>query len=396
MRGFNLRELLYKKTNLLIKLTSVIISIIFFICIGILYCSCGGSEGEEIPRTQHEGYLKDIYKDYFTVGAALNSEDYESNADLLSHYNSVTAMYQMKWGHLEPEEGNRYYRQADKFIEYAKELGMGVRGHTLVWYRNVPDWFINKNLSKEQALEYMNEHIEETIAHFKDAPIYAWDVVNEALHDNITQEWLDSGNLYRNAIDDKKHFERDNVFDWYSLCGPEYIEQAFKSAEAACKANGLDDMKLFYNDYMLNVPPKRDACVKMIKGLLDKGIRVDGIGMQSHYTLSSYLKDKDGWIKNFEAAIKAYTDLGLEVHITELDIDPGVSVLTEEVEKQQAEMYGKIFDVCRKYSKPWREGSGKVTNVTTWGIADSKENGSKYIFDNARQPKEAFNAITYF
>lgn len=372
--------------------SSVIIFSSLFLSINALFLtSCDG-----VSRVQHEGLLKDIYNDYFSVGAALSSNDFKNLDDLLPHYNSVTAMYEMKWGHLEPSEGYNYYNQADNFVKFAEARNLGIRGHTLVWYRNVPNWFINKKPSKEQALSYMQEYINKTIAHFKDAPIYAWDVVNEVLHDSITQEQLDSGNLYRNAIDDAKHFNRANVFDWYSTCGDDFIEIAFKTAEQACIDNGLSDMKLFYNDYSLNDPLKRDACVEMIQELLDNDVKVDGIGMQSHYYLSSYLSNKKKWIDNFDAAIKAYTGLGIEVQITELDIDPGVEELDEKTEKQQAEMYGKIFDVCRKYSTPWKEGAGTVTNVTTWGVIDNSNGGNKYIFDQSHQEKEAFKAITYF
>ena len=377
--------------NILAKMLSVVVAAAFFFCAIMYFSACGGN-----PKIQHEGYLKDIYADYFTVGAALNSQDFKAYDDLLGHYNSVTAMYEMKWGHLEPAEGQKYYRQADSFIESASQAGMGVRGHTLVWYRNVPEWFIIKEPDKEQALSIMSEYIADTMAHFKDAPIYVWDVVNEALHDSITQERLDSGNLYRNAEDDASHFDREEVFDWYGVCGKDYIEQAFIAADEACRENGLEDVRLFYNDYLLNLPLKRQACVIMVKGLLDKGVRVDGIGMQAHYMLKDYLNDKDGWVADFDQAIRAYTGLGLEVHITELDIDPGTDSLDEQTEREQAEMFGRIFDVCRKYSTPWKEGAGTVTNVTTWGVTDSSYSGCKYLFDQNHQPKQAFDAVTYF
>lgn len=383
--------------NILAKTLSVVVAAAFFFCAIMYFSACGGN-----PKIQHEGYLKDIYADYFTVGAALNSQDFKAYDDLLGHYNSVTAMYEMKWGHLEPAEGQKYYRQADSFIESASQAGMGVRGHTLVWYRNVPEWFfIIKEPDKEQALSIMSEYIADTIAHFKDAPIYAWDVVNEALHNSITQERLDSGNLYRNAEDDASHFDREEVFDWYGVCGKDYIEQAFIAADEACRENGLEDVRLFYNDYLLNLPLKRQACVIMVKGLLDKGVRIDGIGEQAHYSLNSYLQDKDGWLNNFELMIQKFTELGVDVQLTELEITVNGGEngqLTEQQEKDQAEMYGEIFRICRKYSnkyEPWKEGAGKVTGITFWGIADTTDSFSR-IFNADQTPKAAVEAIMTF
>lgn len=369
------------------KYAAFMLAVIFLFSAAILTSSC---------RQQREGYLKDIYSEYFKIGGALNSGDFTKMDDLLSHYNSVTAEYEMKWGKLESKKGTYDYSRADKFIEQAAKRNIGVRGHVLVWYRNVPDWFINMKPTKEQALSIMTEYIGNTIRHFGGASIYAWDVVNEALHTNITQEQLDSGNIYRNAVVDASQFDREAVFDWYSTCGVDFIETAFITADSVCDANGLENIKLFYNDYSLNQPLKREACIRLVSNLLDKGIRVDGIGMQAHYSLGSYLSDKKGWIKNFEESVKAFTGLGVEVHITELDIDPGVETLTEETELLQAEMYGKIFDICRKYSDPWKKGAGTVTNVTTWGIADSSGSGRKFLFANDHSKKKAFDSVTYF
>lgn len=343
----------------------------------------------------HEGLLCDVYSDYFKIGAATSSGSLKYEEDVLTNFNSITSTYEMKWGALEPQSGKYTYGGADRLIQWASEQDVSVRGHCLVWYRNVPDWVTEAAVDKQTALDLIDSHIRKTMTHFGDENIYCWDVVNEALHDSITEEQLESGNLYRNAKDDERHFAREDVFDWYAVCGDDYIAQAFRTAAQVCDENGYTEMQLFYNDYLLNQPRKRDACVQMVKELQAEGVRIDGIGMQAHYSLSSYTSDKKGWIKDFEAAVKAYTGLGLDVHITELDIDTGEKQLSEETEKLQAEMYGKIFDVCRKYSKPWKSGAGCVTSVTTWGVKDSEGN-CKYLFDAEGNPKAAVNEITYF
>ena len=164
------------------------------------------------------------------------------------------------------------------------------------------------------------------------------------------------------------------------------------------RANNLD-VDLFYNDYGLNDPYKRQACLNLVQMLRDSGAPIDGIGMQAHYKLDSYTSDKTTWLKNFEDSVKAFTDAGLDVQITELDIRfEGES--TEELEREQGEMFGKIFQICRKYAKAGDKEHG-VTGVTTWGVQDGC-NGAwddgKYplVFGTDKQPKKAFYEIMNF
>ena len=356
---------------------------------GSLFSACADD------AQRHYGLLCDIYSDYFKIGAATSSDMLNHEKDLLANFNSITSTYEMKWGVIEPQSSKYNYGGADRLLQWASEQNISVRGHCLVWYRNVPDWVAETAVNKETALALIDSHIRKTMTHFGGENIYCWDVVNEALHDNITKEQLESGNIYRNAKDDERHFARDGVFDWYAACGSDYIARALKTADQVCDENGYTGMQLFYNDYLLNQPLKRDACIQMVKELRAEGVRIDGIGMQAHYSLSSYTSDKRGWIKDFEAAVRAYTELGLDVNITELDIDTGEKKLSEKTEKLQAEMYGKIFDICRKYSKPWKNGAGCITGVTTWGVKDSDGN-CKYLFDSDGNPKAAIDEITYF
>jgi endo-1,4-beta-xylanase len=141
------------------------------------------------------------------------------------------------------------------------------------------------------------------------------------------------------------------------------------------------------------------------------GIAIDGVGMQAHYRLPAYTADKETFMQNFEDSVKAFTELGVNVQITELDIsiyESSTSVsasdgLTTEDEYAQAEMYGKIFEICRKYSTPWKTGAGVVNCVTTWGIADdsSSLNSSSrkdypLLFDRDHKPKRAYYEVSTF
>ena len=199
--------------------------------------------------------------------------------------------------------------------------------------------------------------------------------------------------------------------DFYGMCGFDYIKQAFTSAMEAKEMYGLDDLKLYYNDYSLNNPYKRQAAVKLILDLQREGIEIDGIGMQAHYRLSNYLKDKEGFLYEFEESIKTFTSLGIDVQITELDLQVYASSdvpsefdeLPEDVEAKQAEMFSEIYRICRKYSLPWTLGAGVVDNVTTWGIADdhNAHNSTAHkefplLFHKDHSPKQAISLITDF
>lgn len=342
-------------------------------------------------------YLCDIYDGYFSIGSAVKTSNVNELGDLMLNYNSITAEYEMKWDILESEKGKYDFSRADELISWAEDRDVKVRGHCLMWYSNVPEWFTEGAYGRQEALKVIDGMIEKVMTHFGDT-VYVWDVVNEALHDYITADQLMTGDIYRNADVDKKHFNREGVFDWYALTGTDYIKQAFKSADRVRNELGLDELKLYYNDYSLNNPNKVQACVKLVMMLKSEGIAIDGIGMQAHYNLSDYLANQEKWVDDFENAIKTYTNLGLDVQITELDITPvsyeeGKIPIEQEV--KQAEMYGKIFEICREYAGQRNLGCGRVTNVTTWGVKDSSGN-VKFVFDEAGQPKDAYYKITDF
>lgn len=344
-------------------------------------------------------YLQDVYKDYFSIGVCCKKSKIVQEYDLLNHYNSITPEYEMKWGINEPgsEKGTYFYDDADNLVKWAKENNKKMRGHALVWYQNVPKWFEKEATTKEKTLQLIEERINQLMTRYGDDVIYCWDVVNEAIIDAPTQEQVDSNDFYRSAENEPWRFGDDKPntrFDFLGICGKDYIFESFKIADKVCQENNYDEMKLFYNDWFLNNPLKRDACVKMVKDMQENNVRIDGIGMQGHYYLSDYKANKEQYIKDFEDAIKAYTSLGLDVQITELEIFvdymPSVSDLN-----LQAELYGKIFEICRKYSTPWQEGVGKVSNVTLWGSVDSIGK-SYYLFNANHTPKSAFYEIIDF
>lgn len=197
--------------------------------------------------------------------------------------------------------------------------------------------------------------------------IYAWDVVNEAMEENEEDCWR------------KKSL-------WYQTVGTDFVKYAFRFARKYADKN----VKLFYNDYNTFMPFKRDSiCNLILKPLLEENL-IDGVGMQAHLVL------KDMNVAEFEEALLTYGALGLEVHLTELDIhatDP-----SEEGMKKLADSYGELFSVLVKAKK---EGKANITCVTFWGMKDDeswltgfrKEKSYPMLFGDDYQEKAAYYTV---
>jgi endo-1,4-beta-xylanase len=331
--------------------------------------------------------LKDFYSDFFYVGASVTP----SNLDPVSgergiidvEFNSLTAENVMKMGPLHPKENEYYWTDADKIVNFAVSKGYKMRGHTLCWHRQTPSWIFKaadgSEVSKELLLKRLENHIKEVVTRYK-GKVYAWDVVNEVIDDNISK-------VYRES-------------PWYLICGEEYIEKAFIWAHEADP-----DALLFYNDYSTENPVKRDKIFNMLKGLKEKGVPVHGIGLQGHWSI--------GWPseKELRDAIEKYRTLGFEIQVTELDISvynssedfsvrvAGDDAFTTEREEKQIEKYRMIFDVFRDYK-------GVITSVTFWNVSDRrswldnfpvpKRKNYPLLFGQNYERKKAYGAVTDF
>lgn len=362
----------------------------------------GSSDGSAGQGSEEVTTLAQKYADYFSIGAAVTSETCDSHAGLFkAHFNSVTPEDEMKPSSIQKTEGTFYWAMADKIVDFALENGMAVRGHTLVWHRQNPWWmFVDKEtkdpVSKEVLLKRMKDHISAVVGHFK-GKVGTWDVVNEAI--------MNDGS-YRTG--DEPGDEQSSP--WYAIAGESYIAEAFRYAHEADP-----DAKLIYNDFYNYLPEKQQGIYDMLNGLLDDGVPVHGVGLQCHLNIEpSSDKEQQSYFqttKNLEKAIELYASLGIEVHITELDLSLYISgiqytedtyytaeTFTEELEERQAERYRVFFELFRKHKDA-------ITNVTFWGAADdvtwlselrSGRTDFPLLFDTHQEPKKAFDAVMDF
>jgi len=304
-------------------------------------------------------------------GAAVNPSRFSESdyaTTLGREFNQVTAEYVMKFEPTHPGPTTYSFTQADSIVTFARARNMAVRGHAFVWHISNPRWLTTGNYTPEQLSDILQDHIKTVGGHFA-GRVYAWDVVNEAFNDN--------GSL-RSTI-------------WYDgpgigLKGTEYIEQAFRWAhEADPKA------LLFYNDYSAEgLNAKSNAIYEMARDFVTRGVPIHGIGLQAHFTANI------GSIANIESNIRRITELGLQAHITELDVRVAVDSsgrATDAVLATQAQIYNNIVTSCLKFPL--------CTSIQTWGFTDKYSwipgsfpgLGAALEFDANYAPKPAYNAM---
>nr|6FHF_A Chain A, Design [Escherichia coli] len=330
-----------------------------------------GSEFKPHISALNAPSLAQRYKDYFYIGAAV--EPYQTTKEkdakmLQRHFNMIVAENAMKPAALEPTEGNFQWADADRIVQFAKENGMELRFHTLVWHNQTPDWFFldregkpmveetdpqKREENRELLLQRLENHIRAVVLRYKD-DIKNWDVVNEVVEPN------DPGGM-RNS-------------PWYQITGTEYIEVAFRAAREA----GGEDIKLYMNDYNTEQEPKREYIYRLIKKLLEKGVPIDGVGHQAHVTIDRPPVDE------IKKTIQRFADLGLDNQITELDVSlygwpprpayPTYDAIPEERFQAQADRYRQLFEL-------FEELKDHISAVTFWGIADNHT----WLDDRARE-----------
>ena len=342
-----------------------------------------------------EPVLKDAFEGKFLVGTALNSAQI-SGTDKLGietvkkQFNAVVPENCMKSRYLQPEEGKFHFDEADKFVAFAEANNLWVTGHCLVWHSQAPAWLFTDetgaDVSRETLIERMRKHITTVVSRYK-GRIKGWDVVNEAIMDDGS--WRQS--------------------KFYQIIGEDFIPLAFQFAREADP-----DAELYYNDYSTAIEAKRQGIVNVVKTLKEKGLRIDAVGMQGHFTLDFPT------VEAFEKSLLAFTELGVKVMITELDmtvlpspdnftgaevstsfaltkeLNPYADSLTAETTLKQQNRYADFFRLFLKHSD-------KVTRVTLWGVADGDSWRNNWpvpgrtdyalLFDRNRKPKSVVTEL---
>jgi len=348
--------------------------------------------------------LKDWCKGYFKLGVgltgsaasnmAINSPEYMAVAG--KHFNSVTLTNLMKPTYLLNQEGSMKNSAAGneepavdfsgvtEVLQWCMDNGVQMRGHTLVWHTQTPDWYFREGytndgayVDRETMLFRLDSYIKQVLTFCQEnypGVVYCWDVVNEA----VDPDFGDKDNFYccRTECDGAPN-------PWYVVVGDDYVEQAFRSA----RKYAAENVKLFYNDFNTFYTAKTNYIYKLCEYLAAEGL-IDGIGMQGYW---------DGATTSMvERAIKTFAKLGLEIHITELTLN--IDDLSEEQLNKQANKYGNFFYTL-SYLDDQGGGPANITSVTLFGLQDGfvmyggTDKTTSRIFDTNFKKKPAFERI---
>ena len=336
--------------------------------------------------------LKDVFKGAFMVGAAVNpsqtsGRDELADAIVQRHFNTITPENELKFQRIHPQPGKYDFRLADQFVEYGRKHHMFMIGHTLVWHSQTPRWVFQdsagKPVSRDTLLARMKDHIYTVVGRYR-GKVKGWDVVNEALNEDGTL--------------------RDSP--WRRIIGDDFIAKAFQFAhEADPKA------ELYYNDYGLERPSKRDGMVALVKKLQAEGIPITAVGTQEHDQMDVPT------IAEMDSLFEAIASLGVKAAVTELDVavvprrnftadvsarqrnEPFVDVyaagLPDSVAQAHAQRYADIFAVFLRHKDI-------LDRVTFWGVTDrdswlngfpSRRTEYPLLFDRQGRPKPAFQKV---
>lgn len=351
--------------------------------IAAFVAACGNQKATVVE----EPSLKDAVGDKFLMGVALNVNQ-SSGVDTSSiklvkqHFNSIVAENCMKCEVIHPEEDRYDFTLADQFVSFGEKNGMAVIGHCLIWHSQLAPWFCvdekGNNVTPEVLKQRMKDHITTIVTRYK-GRIKGWDVVDEAI--------LEDGS-YRKS-------------KFYEILGEEFIPLAFQYAHEADP-----DAELYYNDYAMNMPGKREGVVKLVSSLKEKGIRIDAVGMQGHMGMD--YPD----INEFEQSIVAFAGTGVKVMVTEWDMS-ALPTVKQSANISDTVAYQKMLNpypetLPDSVSKAWNnrmkqffglfeKHADVISRVTAWGVSDSDSWKNDFpvkgrhdyplLFDRNYQPK---------
>jgi endo-1,4-beta-xylanase len=305
------------------------------------------------------GPLKDITNRY--VGSAVAANHLANEADyrsvLTREFDNVTPENEMKWGVVEPNRGQYNWSGADAIVNYARQNGKSVRGHTLVWHSQLPGWV--NNVPAAELRTVVQQHITTEMSRYK-GKIRAWDVVNEMFNDDGTR--------------------RASVFQ--QKLGDRYVADAFRWARAADPS-----AKLYINDYNTEgLNAKSDALYNLVRSLKQQGVPIDGVGFQAHLAIQY------GFPGGYQANLARFAALGVDVAITEADVRIPMPADTTKL-NTQASYFKQLWDGCHAVPR--------CVEFTTWGFTDRHSwvpdtfpgQGAACLFDTNLRPKPAYTRI---
>lgn len=282
---------------------------------------------------------------------------------LLREFNSITPENALKWYSVRPAPETWSFDGADAVVDTAASNGLEIRGHTLVWAQDAftPDWV--EGVTDPAALEALvDEQITTVMERYRDR-VHRWDVVNEPLATVGTGP-------------------SDSVY--WEVLGPDWVADAFRRAHAVDPG-----AELWLNetgtDYF---PAKHDALLALVADLVAAGVPIHGVGIQGHRFTTDGPDPA-----TLQRQLLDFTDLGLAVAITELDVatDPTDPAGAE----RQADAYARIVGSCLAVAGCEEVTMWGLTDRSTWldGFEALPKPTRPLLFDEELRPKPAYERV---
>lgn len=292
---------------------------------------------------------------------------------LAREFNLLEPEDAMKWEVVHPDPQSFDFSQADRIVDFAVAHQMKVRGHTLVWHQQNPRWLTEGRYTPDQLAKILETHIKTVVGHYK-GRVFAWDVINEAFDEQAL-----------GRLRDTIWYDRPGI--GLSGKGTAYMEHCLRWAHQADP-----EALLFYNDAEAEaLGPKSDAILAMIQDFRRRGVPIDGVGFQMH------IANVHADVASIAANIGRFTALGVQVHITEMDValpvDADGNANPEDLQRQ-ADVYRQVAAACRSHPG--------CTAIQTWGFTDKyswigshskKTRGAALPFDPNYHAKPAYEAL---
>ena len=328
--------------------------------------------------------LKEFFAEHgMKVGTCLSTQMIDrSNTNQLiqGQFNSVTMENSMKPDYLfnqkkSKEEGHlvvEFNKDAIKMMEWAKENGFSMRGHTLVWHSQTPEWIFhtdfdpkNEYVDRDEMLNRMESMMKQVFEQLDELGyldlFYAYDVVNEA--------WMEDGSMRQSH--------------WHDIIGDDYLWYAFYYADKYAP----ESIDLYYNDY--NEQFKTQTLFDFVNTLVDEdgNYLIDGIGFQAHLYTSDNLED-------YFKTVEKLGETGLKLQLTELDVCLGRYQAPLEATDENLQAQGRFYyDLINGLFERVDAGLIKMDALTFWGFADNlswRKEYSPLLFDSTIKPKYAY------
>lgn len=339
-------------------------------------------ETQLVGRQHHldtQDTLRSVAPEGFFIGVAVAGGGHHETMDypdpfpndteyrelLAAEFNSLTPENQLKWEFVHPQQGQYNFGPADAIIAFAERHDHVVRGHTLLWHSQNPDWLEQGDHSPEELEQILRDHIVTVVGRYA-GQVQQWDVANEIFHDD--------GSLRMD----------ENI--WLRELGPEIIAKAFRWAHEADP-----EAQLFFNDYSVEgINAKSTAYHQLIQELLADDVPVHGFGVQGHLGLQW------GFPSALRANLQRFDDLGIATAITEIDIRmplPEDGRPSDQQLERQADYYRQALEACLDV-----EG---CQSFTVWGLSDRyswvpvffQDEGAATITWDDFTPKPAYDAL---